>query len=495
MATRKSNKLTFRNHEGNTNKKNLIVRNHEWSQLMDDITNMLAGTLAFTQLTTDTISENTAGSGVTIDGVLLKDGTITTTGPNIESVDAAITATGTDDTDGYALTESLNIITGGAANTGVELPTAVVGTVITVVNLTASVKNVYANTSDGIDDQTATTGSVILQPEQVVTFRCHTTALWQSDFESQGAYDQVYTDGLTENSTGTGITVNSNFILTEPTHNDISATITAFAGGGQGSATAITNTLNTITVVATDGDSVALPSAVAGLKVTISNADAAQYADIFPASGDGIETVPVNSAIRIYPNERITFYAEDATTWRIISIVDTNTNAGTVNAAGGTIVGVETGDKHKKVTTLTLTAAPLGAVAGAADEVINVLLYTFPAGEIAVHGAFASLSLQATTQTADTPDVGLGTDNADGDAVATLNLADSSSGDAENVLTGMAMVDANGTTAVSSELSALSIPTANDHTVYLNVADGWAGPDAAVTATGTVRIEWSYLGA
>jgi len=139
----------------------------------------------------DTISEVTSGSGVTIDGVLLKDGVVTTTGPNVKSVDPAITALGTDDTDGYPLTEEINVITGGAANTGVELPTAVVGTVVTVVNLTASAKIIYPNASDQIDDLTVTTGGVTIQPEDVVTFYSYTTALWQSDFESVDSYNAM----------------------------------------------------------------------------------------------------------------------------------------------------------------------------------------------------------------------------------------------------------------------------------------------------------------
>lgn len=163
----------------------------------DGVHRLLSNTSASGAVVTDTITEATAGAGVTVDGVLIKDGTITTTAPMINSVDPAITALGSDDTDGYALTKQINIITGGNANTGVELPSAVVGQVITVVNLTATAKKVYATTGDGIDDQTVTTGSVTVQPEDVVTFYCYTTALWQSDFESEGAYSNVYANSVT----------------------------------------------------------------------------------------------------------------------------------------------------------------------------------------------------------------------------------------------------------------------------------------------------------
>ena len=182
---------------------------------------------------TDTISESTVGAGVTVDGVLIKDGTITTTSPIINSVDPAIIATGTDDTDGYALTKQINIITGGNANTGVELPTAVVGQVITVINLTTTDKKVYANTSDAIDDKTATTGFVTLKAEDVVTFYCYTTALWQSDFESEASYSNLYAESVT-NAAGTMIAA----FYPQVVQNDIAA--------GTGGAIAVTNYLTTI---------------------------------------------------------------------------------------------------------------------------------------------------------------------------------------------------------------------------------------------------------
>lgn len=186
-----------------------FVRAKLFNRLVKKLNNIFTSDTA---MAVDTISESTSGAGVTIDGVIIKDGTITTTAPTISSVDPAITATGTDDTDGYALTKELNIITGGAANTGVELPTAVVGLKVVVANLTASAKKVYANASDAIDDKTATTGFVTLQPEQVVTFYCYTVALWQSDFEAKAAYDQVYVDTINEFTSTSGVTVDGALI-------------------------------------------------------------------------------------------------------------------------------------------------------------------------------------------------------------------------------------------------------------------------------------------
>ena len=143
----------------------------------------------------------------------------------ILSVDPAITALGVDDTDGYALTKGFNVITGGAANTGVELPLAVVGDKCVVANLTGSAKKVYANASDQIDDKTVTTGSVILQPEQVVTFRAYTVAKWQSDYEASATYDVIYVDTIAENTSATGVTIDGVLLK------DGMGTFTSAAGG------------------------------------------------------------------------------------------------------------------------------------------------------------------------------------------------------------------------------------------------------------------------
>lgn len=90
--------------------------------------------------------------------------------------------------------------------------------------------------------------------------------------------------------------------------------ITAHAGGGQGSATAVTVGYNEVTTVATAGDSVKLPAATVSSTVVIKN-EGATAADIFPATGDTINDGSANTAIRIAPGSTITFVAVDSTNW------------------------------------------------------------------------------------------------------------------------------------------------------------------------------------
>lgn len=92
------------------------------------------------------------------------------------------------------------------------------------------------------------------------------------------------------------------------------SSLTAFAGGGQGSATQTAHGFNEITVSATAGDSVKLPAAADGGVVIIKN-DGATAADVYPATGDTINDGSANAAIRIAPGNEIAFRAVDATNW------------------------------------------------------------------------------------------------------------------------------------------------------------------------------------
>lgn len=91
--------------------------------------------------------------------------------------------------------------------------------------------------------------------------------------------------------------------------------ITAFATGGQASGTLLTSQINSITTCATAGDSVRLPTSVAGMIIQVSNLGAA-YADVFPISGDLIDALAANTAIRLAVGESIIFTCSVAGSWK-----------------------------------------------------------------------------------------------------------------------------------------------------------------------------------
>jgi hypothetical protein len=90
--------------------------------------------------------------------------------------------------------------------------------------------------------------------------------------------------------------------------------ITAFAGGGQGSATALTKDINRISTCATAADSVKLPAAVAGMTLLVVNQGAARC-DVFPATGEQINGLSANTALSVAAGEKALFVCRVAAQW------------------------------------------------------------------------------------------------------------------------------------------------------------------------------------
>lgn len=162
-------------------------------------------------------------------------------------------------------------------------------------------------------------------------------------------------------------------------------------------------------------------------------------------------------------------------------------NVGTV-ATGSSVVEYGDGYNHTSVITVNTT---LPAIAGGANLAIGKLIYTFPTGACIVGLTYMSIAITQTQGNinADTPDVGLGTTIASG-VVATL----AGTAAFENILTGQTAANCTGTATVASTANHTNIDAADDHTMYLNVADGWAASgDAAALLTGTIVVNWQFL--
>jgi hypothetical protein len=90
--------------------------------------------------------------------------------------------------------------------------------------------------------------------------------------------------------------------------------ITAFAGGGQGSATALTAAFNRVTTVATAGDSVRLPLATPGATCVVFNRGAASM-NVFPATGQSINALSANTALAVAAGNSARFVCVAAGIW------------------------------------------------------------------------------------------------------------------------------------------------------------------------------------
>ena len=166
----------------------------------------------------------------------------------------------------------------------------------------------------------------------------------------------------------------------------------------------------------------------------------------------------------------------------------TTDNVGTV-ASGSSVVEHGDGAFHQTVLTVDTTLPAIGS----GNYGVGTLVYTFPSGAVDVKATYISMALTQSDGliTADTPEVGIGTTIGTGTEVdlGTIGAA------TENMMTGTsnAAADCNGTAKVTHVATSLIIATGGDHTVYFNVADGWAGADAACEIAGTIVINWTFV--
>lgn len=93
--------------------------------------------------------------------------------------------------------------------------------------------------------------------------------------------------------------------------------ISAFAGGGQASATQLSAVLNRVTVVATLADSVKLPVAAGGLQITVANASAVAL-NLFPSTGDAINALAANAAFSVAAGKTAIAYSMVPGFWQIV---------------------------------------------------------------------------------------------------------------------------------------------------------------------------------
>lgn len=123
--------------------------------------------------------------------------------------------------------------------------------------------------------------------------------------------------------------------------------IIAHAGGGQGSAVALTSTINRVGTCATAGDSVLLPVAVPGLSngVTVIN-DGAAACNVFPQTGETINTLAANQAFSVPAGAVVVFFSTAATAWQTFpgsiplnAKFTLNAGAGPLTAAVGDLTG------------------------------------------------------------------------------------------------------------------------------------------------------------
>src|SRR5579859_3813265 len=150
--------------------------------------------------------------------------------------------------------------------------------------------------------------------------------------------------GFTQAGSGaTTYDTDANFTALEAWLASTANNVTAFAGGGQASATALTSANNRITTVATAGDSVKLPAATVGQRIVITNAGA-NPCQVFGAGTDTINGVASATGVSQIKNSTVIYACTVAGNWDAEGIgcgfsgglpTVSSTNGITAHAGGG----------------------------------------------------------------------------------------------------------------------------------------------------------------
>ena len=215
----------------------------------------------------------------------------------VESFADTITAnaTGTQ-ASATALTAELNRIT-VAANasapwSSVSLPASAAGLTIIVTNHGANPIGVFGAGTDTIDDIATATGVVQMQGSMCI-YSCTTAGSWYSEGLGGGYSGSLATLSFTD-------------------------AISAVNPGAQGTATALTTSLNRVTTVAAAASGVKLPLAAGGLQITVINAHATNAINVYPFLGDQVNALGANVAFSIAATKTATFTSTVALQWHTV---------------------------------------------------------------------------------------------------------------------------------------------------------------------------------
>lgn len=153
------------------------------------------------------------------------------------------------------------------------------------------------------------------------------------------------------------------------------------------------------------------------------------------------------------------------------------------------------GDGYNMVTVLTL-AGVLPAITGGAAQAVGLKVFTFPAGVTRVKCTHMDVGITQSQGNidADTPKVGVGSVIATG-AVSVLN----GTTEFDDYVVEQTAANCTGTKTDKSEDTSVAGLKLNEaggvKTLHLNAADTWAASgDTAAILSGTITLEWTFLG-
>lgn len=130
----------------------------------------------------------------------------------------------------------------------------------------------------------------------------------------------------------TGGTISGDVAITGALSLSTAATITA--GSNAQGQSPLTNAINVVTTTSANPSGVTLPAPSAGVKITVIN-KGTNPVNVYPPTGDYIDSLAINTAISLPVNGVLTFYAAETTYWYSSSNEATNSSSLTNTNASG----------------------------------------------------------------------------------------------------------------------------------------------------------------
>lgn len=269
----------------------------------------------FTNLNTDKYE---SGSNASL-------GSLDVTGDVVLGIDTGVTAAGTTQGTGTALTKTYNIVGTASANQGVVLPDVSTGLKCVVYNSTSATIKIYPAAGESIDDESANV-AITLRPNKGREYIGVSATQWNSVDENPEVLDITGDATIGGSSTVAGtFTVTGNATLNGLIAHGVTASVAA-AGSDQSGATALTETLNVITS-GTGG--VKLPTAVSGRTVTVFNTLSVDL-NLYPDTSDNINGAADNVAIALPANTTKTLSCKDDAAWVSVRPLAVYNSSGTL---------------------------------------------------------------------------------------------------------------------------------------------------------------------
>lgn len=229
-------------------------------------------------------------------------GDLTFTGDLVAGLDASVTAAGTTQGTGTALTKTYNIVQTASANEGVVLPDASTGLKITVYNSTSANIKVYPASSESIDGGSLN-APIVLRPDNVFEAIAVSATQWQRTLPDLDDLDV------------TTVTTSGDATIGGHINYGVTASV-GTAGSDQAGATQLSETLSVITTNAASTQGVKLPTALAGRTVTVFNTTNTDC-KLYPGSSDAIDGGSADVPITLPANTSFTLSCKDSTDWRV----------------------------------------------------------------------------------------------------------------------------------------------------------------------------------